>query len=119
MRKDNTSEHQSRMEGAMRFVANSGVGLRRIVAGCGMLGLAAVGVAAAPQPARAWWHGGWSVGIALPPVVVAPAPVYVPPPAYYPPPPFYYGTPAYYPAPARVWIPGHWVGGYWVPAHWS
>ncbi|HUN42901.1 MAG TPA: hypothetical protein VMU81_21625 [Acetobacteraceae bacterium] len=103
----------------MRFVANSGVGLRRIVAGCGMLGLAAVGVAAAPQPARAWWHGGWSVGIALPPVVVAPAPVYVPPPAYYPPPAFYYGTPAYYPAPARVWIPGHWVGGYWVPAHWS
>jgi hypothetical protein len=105
----------------MRFVANSGVTLRRILAGCGMLGLAAVGVAAAPQPAHAWWHGGWccTVGIALPPVVVAPAPVYVPPPAYYGPPPAYYGVPPYYPAPQRVWIPAHWAGGYWGPGHWG
>ncbi|HUB16392.1 MAG TPA: hypothetical protein VMB34_30905 [Acetobacteraceae bacterium] len=105
----------------MRFLTNSSVAMRRMVAGCGMLGLAAVGVAAAPQPAEAWWHGGWccAVGIGLPPVVVAPAPVYVPPPAYYAPPPAYYGAPVYYPVPQRPWIPGHWIGGYWVRGHWG
>ena len=69
----------------MRFLSN-GIGMRRIMAGCAVVGLATIGVAAAPQPAHAWWRGGYgwccSVGIALPPVVVAPAPVYAPPPAY-------------------------------------
>jgi hypothetical protein len=106
----------------MRFLSN-GIGMRRIIAGCAVVGLATIGVAAAPQPAHAWWRGGYgwccSVGIALPPVVVAPAPVYAPPPAYaYPSAPYYYGAPSYYPAPQRVWIPAHWAGGYWVPAHW-
>jgi len=53
---------------------------RKIAATCAVLGLATIGVAAAPKPANAWWHGygygyGWGYG---PPVVVAP------PPAYYP-----------------------------------
>jgi hypothetical protein len=78
-----------------------------------VLGLAAIGVAAAPKPANAWWHGyGWGVGIYVPPVVVAPPPAYYAPPAYYP-------APAYYAPPASGWIPGHWQGNYWVPGHWS
>lgn len=97
----------------MRFLSN-GIGMRRIMAGCAVVGLATIGVAAAPQPAHAWWRGGYgwccSVGIALPPVVVAPAPVYAPPPAYaYPSAPSSYGAPSYYPAPQRVWIPAHWA----------
>ncbi len=72
-----------------------------------------LGVAAAPKPANAWWHGyGWGVGIYIPPVVVAPPPTYYAPPAYYP-------APAYYAPPASAWIPGHWQGNYWVPGHWS
>ena len=84
----------------------------RIAATCAILGLATIGIAAAPKPANAWWHGGYGygccyggVGIFVPPVVVAP------PPAYYP-------SPAYY-APQRAWIPAHWENGYWVPAHWG
>jgi len=84
-----------------------------------MLGMAAIGVSAAPQPAHAWWRGGYGggwccgVGIVVPPVVVAP------PPVYYAPPPAYYPAPAYYaPAPQRVWIPAHWQGGYWVQGYW-
>jgi hypothetical protein len=80
-------------------------------------GLAALGVAALPGSAHAWWRGGVGVGIYVPPVVVAPPPVYVPAPAYYPPPPVAY-APAYAP-PARVWIPPHWEGPYWVQGHWS
>jgi hypothetical protein len=88
-------------------------------------GLAALGVAAMPGSAHAWWRGGWGVGIVVPPVVVAPAPVYVGPPAYYAPPPVayappvVYAPPAAYAAPARVWIPPHWEGQYWVNGHWS
>ncbi len=78
-------------------------------------GLAAVGIAALPGKAEAWWRGGWccgvGIGIAIPPVVVGP-PVYAPPPVDHPPPA------AYYP-PQRPWIPAHWEGGYWVPAHWG
>jgi hypothetical protein len=80
----------------MRFLTNHGVGMRRVIAGCVTLGLAAVGVTAAPQPANAWWHHGygwhggpgWCCGVSIPvpPMVVAPAPVYVAPPAYYRPP---------------------------------
>jgi hypothetical protein len=77
---------------------------KRLCAGLAVAGLAAIGVAAAPTPAEAWWRGGWccgfGVGFVLPPIVVAP-PVYAPPPppAYYPPPPAYYAPPAaYYPA---------------------
>jgi hypothetical protein len=78
-------------------------------------GLAALGLAAMPGQANAWWRGpGIGIGVVLPPVVVAPAPVYVPPPAYYAPPPVAY----YAPPPQRVWVPPHWQGGYWVPGHW-
>ncbi len=77
-------------------------------------GLAALGVAAMPGQANAWWRGpGIGIGIALPPLVVAPAPVYVPPPVYYAPPPV-----AYYP-PQQVWVPPHWHGGFWVPGRWA
>jgi hypothetical protein len=82
----------------------------------GIAGIAALGIATAPTPAEAWWRGGWccgvGIGIAIPPVVVAP-PVYAPPPPVYYPPPV-----AYYP-PQRPWIPPHWQGGYWVPGHWG
>jgi hypothetical protein len=111
------------MEAMMRFLTSHRVGMRRVMAGCAMLGLAAVGVTAAPQPAHAWWRGGYGwccgVGIVVPPVVVAPpvyapAPVYAPPPAYYGPAPGY----AYAPGPQRVWIAPHWEGGYWMQGHW-
>ena len=86
---------------------------RRIAVTCTVIGLAAIGVAAAPKPAHAWWHGyGWGVGIYVPPIVVTP-------------PPAYYAPPAYYPA-ARLLRsahlrldPRHWQGNYWVPGHWS
>lgn len=86
---------------------------RKIAVTCTVPGLAAIGVAAAPKPARAWWHGyGWGVGTYVPPVVVPPPPAYYAPPAYYP-------APAYYAPPTSGWIPGHWQGNYWVPGHWS
>jgi hypothetical protein len=79
----------------------------RIAATCAVLGLATIGITAAPKPANAWWHHyGWGVGFYVPPVVMAP-------PAYYAPPPVYYAPPA------RAWIPAHWENGYWVPGHWS
>ena len=66
-----------------------------------LAGSAFAATALAPSPARAWWRGGFFIG--LPPVVVAPGPVSYPPyyypPAYYPP---YY--PAYYP-PAGYYPP--------------
>ena len=72
------------------------------------VGLACIAIAAAPNPAKAWWHHyGWGVGIFLPPVVVAPPPVYYPPPA------------VYYAPPVHAWIPAHWENGYWVPGHWA
>ena len=87
---------------------------KRLGAISAVAGLAAIGVAAMPGQAQAWWRGpGIGVGIWVPPVVVAPAPVYVPPPAYYAPPPV-----AYYPPPGRAWVPPHWQGPYWVPGHW-
>jgi hypothetical protein len=88
---------------------------KRLTSIAAVIGLAAVGVAAAPHEADAWWRGGFGVGIVVPPVVVAPPPVYYPPPpvAYAPPPP------AYYPAPGRVWVPPHWEGPYWVRGHWA
>jgi hypothetical protein len=98
--------------------------MRRLMAGCTVLGLAALGVTAAPQQAHAWWRGdGWccSVGIVVPPPVVIAPPVYAPPPpAYYAPPPAAYYPPpaAYYAPPQRVWIPAHWDSGYWVQGHW-
>ncbi len=59
----------------------------RLGAVLAIVGLAAVGTAALPAPAEAWWRGGWccrvGVGIFVPPVVFAP-PVYAPPPVYYP-----------------------------------
>jgi hypothetical protein len=84
--------------------------IKRALAAAAVLGLAVIGVVAAPQPASAWWRGGvWccSVGVYIPPpVVVAPAPVYAPPPVYYAPPP-------------HAWVPPHWENGYWVPGHWA
>ena len=84
-----------------------------------IVGLAAIGIAAAPHEAKAWWRGGWGVGIAVPPVVVAP-PVYAAP-RYYAPPPVAYAVPPgpYYSGPRRVWIAPHWQGPYWVRGHWS
>jgi hypothetical protein len=89
---------------------------RRLGAIAAVAGLAALGVASLPHPAEAWWRGPWccTIGVWVPPVVVAPAPVYAPPPVYYAPP-----AVAYAPPPRRVWVPGHWNGPYWVPAHWS
>lgn len=89
--------------------------LKRLGTVAAVAGLAAVGIAAAPDQAEAWWRGGYGVGIWIPPVVVAPPPVYyAPPPVYYRPPPV-----AYYPGPRRVWIRPHWQGPYWVRGHWS
>ena len=86
---------------------------RRLAATCTILGLATIGIAAAPKAANAWWHGyGYGVGVYVPPIVVAPPPAYYPAPAYY-------QAPAYYAAPQRAWIPPHWENGYWVPGHWS
>jgi hypothetical protein len=98
--------------------------LKRLGTVAAVAGLAAVGIAAAPHDAKAWW----GVGVAVPPIVVGPPvygpPVYGPPvyapPAYYAPPPVaYVPPPAYYPAPRRVWVPPHWDGPYWVRGHWS
>ena len=82
---------------------------RKITATCAILGVATIGIAAAPKQANAWWNGYYGGVYVPPPVVVAP-----PPPAYYP-------APAYYapPRPARAWIPGHWRHGYWIPGHWG
>jgi hypothetical protein len=98
---------------------------KRFGAVAAVLGLAAVGTAALPGSADAWWArggccwgGGVGFGVVLPPVFVAPPPVYVAPPIAYapPPPPVYYG---YHPAPQHYWVPGFWRGGYWIPGHWS
>lgn len=73
----------------------------------------------APGSAKAWWAYGWGghvrVGVAFPPVVVAPAPVYVPPPVVYAPPPVV----VYAPPRGPAWVPGHWSGGYWIAGHWA
>ncbi|HVY17597.1 MAG TPA: hypothetical protein VHB27_20430 [Rhodopila sp.] len=92
--------------------------LKRIGTVGAVASLALAGMMAMPHQAKAWWHGGWGVGVVLPPVVIAP-PVYAPPPpVVYAPPPVAYAPAPYY-APRRVWIPPHWRGGYWVPGHWS
>jgi hypothetical protein len=88
--------------------------LKRLGGVAAVAGLAAVGVAAMPHDANAWWRGG--VGVWVPPVVVGP-PVYWPP-VYAPPPVAYVPPPAYYP-PHRVWVPPHWEGPYWVQGHWA
>ncbi len=82
--------------------------------------LIAVGVAALPSRAEAYWawRGGVRVWIAPPAVVYAP-----PPPVYYAPRRVYVAPPVVYAPPVvvvprRVWIPAHWRGGYWVPGHW-
>jgi hypothetical protein len=67
-------------------------------------GVAAIGLAMTPAPARAWWRGGWGynggivIGV-VPPFFLPPPVVYAaPPPVYYaPPPPPYYSAPAYHP----------------------
>ncbi len=88
--------------------------MKRLASIAAVAGLAAIGVAAVPHDAKAWWRGGVGFGVVLPPVVVAP-PVYVAPPvAYAAPPPV-----AYYAPPRRVWVPPHWEGPYWVPGHWA
>ena len=55
--------------------------LKRLGTVAAIAGLAAIGVAATPHEAKAWWRGGWGVGVWIPPVVVAPPPVYYAPPA--------------------------------------
>jgi hypothetical protein len=93
--------------------------LKRLGTVAVVAGLAAVGITGAPHDAKAWWRGGFGVGIVVPPLVVAP-PVYAPPPVYVGPPVAYVPPPvAYYPAPRRFWVPPHWEGPYWVRGHWS
>lgn len=92
--------------------------LKRIGTMLVVAGVASLGVIALPGKAEAWWRGGWwccrvGIGIAVPPVVVAP-PAYAPPPVYYAPPPT-----AYYAPPQRFWVPPHWQGNVWVPGHWA
>ena len=48
----------------------------RLASVAAVLALAAVGVAAVPHEAKAWWRDGFGVGIYVPPVVVAPPVVY-------------------------------------------
>jgi hypothetical protein len=95
--------------------------MKRLASAAALLGLVAIGTAAAPKPANAWWaHGGWccSVGVYVPPVVIAPPVVVAPAPVYEA--PAYYGpAPAYYAPPQRVWIPAHWHNGYWIRGHWA
>jgi hypothetical protein len=81
---------------------------RKITATCAVLGLAAIGVAADPAEANAWWrnYNGYGYGVYVPPVVVAP------PAAYYARPPVYYAPPA------RMWIPAHYENGYYIPGYW-
>ena len=79
-----------------------------------LAGSAFAATALAPSPARAWWRGGFFIG--LPPVVVAPGPVAYPPyyypPAYYP---AYYPPAAYYPPGPRSFPgPGECQGRVWV-----
>jgi hypothetical protein len=63
-----------------------------------LLGIAALGALAVPGAARAYWRGGFFVGVS-PGFAYAP-PIYYPPPVYYAPPPAYYAPPpAYYPPP--------------------
>ena len=92
---------------------------RKIAATCAVLGLATIGIAAAPKPANAWWHhygyGWWgrrrrvpSAGRRGASAGLLPAQTYYAPPAQ-----------AYYAPPSRAWIPAHWQNGYWVPGHWS
>jgi hypothetical protein len=85
-----------------------------MLTGCAMLGIAAIGLTAAPQPAQAWWHHGydWCCRVAVVVPRVAIAPVYAPSPAYDP--PLAYGF-----APRPAWVPDHWAGGYWVRGHWG
>jgi hypothetical protein len=87
--------------------------MRHLASVAAVLGLAAVGIAAMPHDAKAWWRGGVGIGVWVPPVIVAP------PPVVYAPPPVAYAPPPYYPAPQRVWVPPHWEGPYWVHGHWS
>lgn len=70
-----------------------------------IIAVAALGLAAAGQPARAWWHGGVWVGVGGP-LVVAPPVAYAPPPppGYYPYYP-YYPPYAYAPPPAPSAVP--------------
>ena len=92
--------------------------LKRLSSMAAVAGLVAVGVAAMPHEAKAWWRGGFGVGVWVPPVVVGP-PVYAPP-VYAPPPVVYLAPPpAYYQPPHRVWVPPHWEGPYWVQGHWA
>lgn len=87
--------------------------MKRFASVAAVLGLAAVGVAALPHDAKAWWRGGGiGIGIYVPPVYLAP-PAYYAPPVYYAPPPAYYYAP-----PQRYWVPAHWDRGYWVHGHW-
>jgi hypothetical protein len=67
----------------------------------------AVGVAALPGQAQAYWiwRGGVRVWVPGAAVVVAPPVVYARPPAVVVAPP------------QRVWVPEHWRNGYLVPGH--
>ena len=97
--------------------------MKRFASVAAILGLAAVGVAAVPHDANAWWRGGYGygIGVYVPPIYLAPPAYYAPPRAYYAPPPVaYYAPPApYYGPPQRYWVRAHWDRGYWVPGHWD
>jgi hypothetical protein len=83
----------------------------------------AVGIAALPGQAQAYWvwRGGYRVWIPAPVVVVPPPPVYYAPPrpVYVAPPVVYAAPPPVVVVPRRVWVPGFYRGPYWVPGHWA
>ncbi len=89
-----------------------------------LVALTAVGIAALPSHAQAWWawRGGVRVWIPGPAYAYVPPPVvyYAPPRPYYVAPPIIYGAPPpVVVVPQRVWIPAHWRGPYWIPGHWA
>ena len=101
--------------------------LKRLGSVAVLAALTAVGTAALPSNAKAWWrHDDFGIRVWVPPVVVArpppvvyaapPPPVVytVPPPVVYAPPP-----PRRFYRPRRIWIPPHWHHGFWIRGHWS
>lgn len=74
----------------------------------------ALGAAALPTAAQAWWRGGVVIGVAPPRYY--PPPVYVPPPVYYyAPPPVIYAPPPFYVAPPSQYARRCYAGPYICP----
>lgn len=89
--------------------------MQRVTSLALIAGLALAGLAATPHEAKAWWRGGYGVGVWVPPVYFGP-PVYAAPSVAYG--LGYYPPPGYYGPPGRLWVPPHWEGPYWIRGHW-